>query len=453
MAAWNQNINSLATTLSIANSADDGNFAVVMVPPNPGYALSTQTSYLIGYNRSSVQGEFAAWSSWLANTGTGASTLDAYFKTQNSAVPFTYLVSPVTAIQYFLAPGGNPLPSSSTGIAATNNYMSPGNVFAPIVQFGSGNITGTNAVTYTNNLNLPVANNSIQVITIVGSGGTWTYSYGNQTTPGQSPTVSASTLQTAINALSTVTPSGVIVTNPATGVWVVQAVDGFAIANPNIANASVNGAALTGTGHSASIQNVSSAQWMLTISASSGNYSLQVGSSTEGIYPTGNVAYNAIASTIQSDLQATLPLGLNVTVTGTGPFFITFGGVLANQRFDYNFLQVNQGTLSGGTAALVQTAVGGIQGYTGPATTQATVTTTVNGTCTLTVTANAVDSSGVFHTGRTFTATLSSVTAGNSVALTPGISGDRIMRITGIAVAGTATAGAFALVSELDRII
>ena len=66
------------------------------------------------------------------------------------------------------------------------------------------------------------------------------------------------------------------------------------------------------------------------------------------------------------------------------------------------------------------------------------VTTTIGGTCVITVTG--VNQAGL--TGRTWTATLSSVTAGTLVALTPTNAGDRIAGVpTGVAVAGTATTG------------
>lgn len=73
---------------------------------------------------------------------------------------------------------------------------------------------------------------------------------------------------------------------------------------------------------------------------------------------------------------------------------------------------------------------------------QAHVTTNINGTCALTVTAPAYDSSGLYHASRTFTATLDNDTAGTVAQLTPTVSGDRMAGVpTALAVAGTATAG------------
>lgn len=71
----------------------------------------------------------------------------------------------------------------------------------------------------------------------------------------------------------------------------------------------------------------------------------------------------------------------------------------------------------------------------------ALVTSDINGTCALTV--HAPNQANV---SATFTATLDNATASTSVNLTPSTGGDRINgAITAIAVAGTATAGAFSI--------
>lgn len=452
LSCFNANVNAGTTILSVSNSAGDINLVALVGVANE---TATQQSYELTNNRTPLSLQFQQLASWIAsNSGTGTSTLNAYLSAANTTVPYTYLVSPYTAFQSFIAPGGSPLPNSS-GLSTNNNYLSPSNVFAPIATFGSGNITGTNTATYTNNINLPTSNNGIQIITIANaSSGTWTYTYNNQTTSGLAYNISASSLQTAINALSLSPAISVLVSSPSTGVYYVQAVDSFSQSTPNMLSATVSGSGLVGTGASASITNSVSAIWKLVITASGGTYDLPVGTTAQGVYTASAIAFDATASTIQAGLRALLPLGTNVSVSGSaGTYYIALGGILANQRFDYNFLSVNTASLTGGTATLTQTVLGGTQGYTGPSTTNAVVTTTVNGTCALTVTANAVDTSGVFHAGRTFTASLSSATAGTTVPLTPGTAGDRIVRITANSVAGTATAGAFNYTNELDRVI
>lgn len=450
--AFNENLGAGTTILAQANTYGDINLVNTIGKAN---LSATQQSYELTFNRVMLGQQFQQVGTWITqNTSVAASTLDAYLIASNAVTPFTYLVSPVTAFQAYLAPGGNPIPNSS-GLAPTNNYMTPSNVFSPVVTFGSANITGTNTVTYTNNLNLPTSNNSIQIITVTGGAGTWTYTYKNVPSAAIAWNASASTAQTDINAVPTVGAGGVIVASPSAGVFIVQDIDAFSIANPNIATASVAGSG----GATASLTNASSSTWVLVITAGGGIYTLEIGSTTEGIYGAAGINWNAIASTIQADLQSLLPLGLNVSVTGSaGTFFITLTRVLANQPFAYNFLQVLTGSLTGGSAKLSQTVIGGLQGYTGPAVTGALVTTTVNGTCVATVTANVVDIAGVFHAGRTFTVALGAAVQGTTVNLltTGGGSaqaGDRILRITTCTVAGTATAGAWDFVSQLDRVI
>jgi hypothetical protein len=64
---------------------------------------------------------------------------------------------------------------------------------------------------------------------------------------------------------------------------------------------------------------------------------------------TSPLAYNASAATVQTAVQAT-PAGAGATVTGTGPYTITF----ANGAFP---LSVNQKSLTGGTAAASQATI------------------------------------------------------------------------------------------------
>ena len=56
----------------------------------------------------------------------------------------------------------------------------------------------------------------------------------------------------------------------------------------------------------------------------------------------GNIAYNANAAAIQTAINAVLPSGNTVAVTGTGPFTVTFSGTGAE-------LETNNSKLTGGT--------------------------------------------------------------------------------------------------------
>jgi hypothetical protein len=76
------------------------------------------------------------------------------------------------------------------------------------------------------------------------------------------------------------------------------------------------------------------------------------------------------------------------------------------------------------------------------------ITVTINGTGVVTVTG--VNQAGT--AGRTWTATISSATAGTLINLVPTVPGDRLNGVpTAIAAAGTATAGAFNVVTTAER--
>jgi hypothetical protein len=75
------------------------------------------------------------------------------------------------------------------------------------------------------------------------------------------------------------------------------------------------------------------------------------------------------------------------------------------------------------------------------------VTTNINGTCTVTVTAS--NQAGTSHT---WSCNADNATAGTIINLTPGTGGDRMNAVPSVvAVAGTATAGAFDIVTTAER--
>jgi hypothetical protein len=90
----------------------------------------------------------------------------------------------------------------------------------------------------------------------------------------------------------------------------------------------------------------------LTITATGGTYKL----SYDG-YTTPALAYNALAATIQAALRA-LPSvgGAYVTVTGTGPWTITFSSNLGKKLVPV--ITVNTSLLTGGTASIANTTPG-----------------------------------------------------------------------------------------------
>lgn len=95
----------------------------------------------------------------------------------------------------------------------------------------------------------------------------------------------------------------------------------------------------------------------------------------------------------------------------------------------------------------------GQQGYTPAPGCDLVITSNINGTLALTLTGTGMTSAGALVSGRTWTATLDSATAGSTVACTPAVTGDRIASVTSIAGSGAATAGAFAVQSTVERVI
>ena len=91
---------------------------------------------------------FSSLASYLAQSGgTNYSSLDQYASYQNGLVKYSFLVSPNVAYLQFL-------------YASKRVLMLASNVFAPSTIFGSYNITGTNAGTYTNSASILLANNT-----------------------------------------------------------------------------------------------------------------------------------------------------------------------------------------------------------------------------------------------------------------------------------------------------
>jgi hypothetical protein len=90
----------------------------------------------------------------------------------------------------------------------------------------------------------------------------------------------------------------------------------------------------------------------LTITATGGTAKLKFGP-----HKTAAINYNDSAATIQTRLRALPNIGsTGVTVTGTGPFTITFGGPQGHKVVDT--LQVTDSTATGGTFSIANTTPG-----------------------------------------------------------------------------------------------
>jgi hypothetical protein len=94
-----------------------------------------------------------------------------------------------------------------------------------------------------------------------------------------------------------------------------------------------------------------------TVTATGGTYTLTWPNGENGPETTTALAYNAAAATIQAALRALPGIGsTGVTVTGTGPYTITFGGTLAGTPVPQ--LVVDATLATGGTVTMSTTTQG-----------------------------------------------------------------------------------------------
>lgn len=203
--------------------------------------------------------------------------------------------------------------------------------------------------------------NAVQDISFGGSPttGTYTLSYGGQTTTGIAPNVAATTVQAALQALSSIGSNNVTVIGPSGGPYVVTFVN--SLAGIDVSTITSDATGLSGGAGPISItitttttggqgdgptQNpilfrvtpldaagVNAEQVVAFIGApTGGSFTLTYGGQT-----TTSLAYNSTATQVQTALQALSSIGTgNVLVAGAegdldAPWFITFTGTLGNQ--------------------------------------------------------------------------------------------------------------------------
>jgi hypothetical protein len=392
--------------------------------------------------KSDVAGGFSCLQNWAASAGLG-STLDGALTSYNGspgAWTQNAAASPTTAYQYSL-----------TGNKA---LLSPSNVFAPATQFSTGVVGSGTALTLTPFSAISSANNGAIGVAIIGaSAGTYQLAIniaGNvQTTSALAYNASAATVQAAIVALSNVGTGNAIVIGTASAYTIYIMVPNASVTAVIATTASFN------TGASVAVYLAAFTQYVLNLGgASGGTFTASIlGQTTSGI------AYGVSASTLQSDLLAltTAPAG-SISVSGSaGAFVVTVNGFNGAPvpGLAQGPLTVNGASLTGGSAAATcQASVyGGGQGYTPAAGAEVVVTENINGTCAATFVASGWNSAGTWVTGRNWTATLDNLNAGQTAALTPANSGDRIAALTGASKTGTSTAGNIAVISSLDRAV
>lgn len=157
----------------------------------------------------------------------------------------------------------------------------------------------------------PAASNEVQLITLTGAtGGTFTLTFGDNTTAGIAYNAAASAVQSALAGLARI------------------------------------GAGTAGTNE---VQTVT-----ITGAPTGGTFTLTLGGQT-----TAGIAFNAAASAVQTALQALSTVGANnATVTGAagGPYTVTFVGALAGTNVAQ--MTASGASLTGGTTPGVTVATG-----------------------------------------------------------------------------------------------
>lgn len=203
-----------------------------------------------------------------------------------------------------------------------------------------------------NDAPLAVANERQQLTILRATGGTFTLTYDGQTTSGIAYNASASTIQTALEALSNIAPSDVTVTAGDSGIFSIEFAGVYA--GINVPLLSVDASSLTGSTAVASVSSVrdysagqSEIQTLVfssttTVAPQNEKQTVKInGSPTSGTFTltydgqtTSAIAYNASNATVVAALEALSNIGVgDVAVTG-GPLpnrtiTIEFKGALA----------------------------------------------------------------------------------------------------------------------------
>lgn len=182
------------------------------------------------------------------------------------------------------------------------------------------------ALTYTATTTAGVANvNEVQTIKLAcPSGGTFTLTFSSQTTSTLAYNASTATVQSALQALSSINGANVNVTGTP-GNYTLTFVG--TLAGTNVTQATLTNTGLTYTATTTIGDGTHNAVQSLIYTATAGTYTLTFGGDT-----TGSLSYNASTSTVQSALQGLASIGSgNLLVTGTaGSYVLSFVGTLGD---------------------------------------------------------------------------------------------------------------------------
>jgi hypothetical protein len=233
--------------------------------------------------------------------------------------------------------GSNGGPYTVTFVGTLANTLQT-NITTNASSLTGGTSPGVSVTHTTSGAPAIAAVNDVQIVTISGTpaGGTFTLTFGGQTTSALAFNAIGSTVQTALQALSSINSGNVTVTGSASGPYTITFVSALA-ATPQAVITTTS--SLTGgtspalsvahaaTG-SAAIPSVNAVQ-LVTVTATGGSFTLGFGGQT-----TTSLPYNSSASTVQAALQALSSIGsANCTVSGNagGPYTVTFVGALSGQ--------------------------------------------------------------------------------------------------------------------------
>lgn len=173
----------------------------------------------------------------------------------------------------------------------------------------------------------------IQVISLTGNGGTFTLTFGGNTTSALAWNASAATVQAALQGLASIGASNATVAGSAGGPWTVTFAGSLANSAQSLITADATSLTYTGAGTATPSELThggggSNEVQQIVVVAQSGTFTISFGGQT-----TVALAWNVSPTTMQAELQALASIGsgnMAVALTAAGTFQLTFQGALAN---------------------------------------------------------------------------------------------------------------------------
>jgi len=199
-----------------------------------------------------------------------------------------------------------------------------------------------------------VNSNEVVTVTVDADSGTFTLTFGGETTAAIEFDAAASAVQSAMEALASVGAGNVVVSGNAGGPYRIEFQGDLAATD--VGTVTADGSGLSGSTPSIGVvetqqggPGVNEVQTITLTNAESGTFTLTYSGET-----TADIAYDAEASVVQTALEALATIGAGqVSVTGDvgGPWTVEFTGTLAETNVD--MLTADDSGLSGSTAWVV----------------------------------------------------------------------------------------------------